>query len=895
MTLTADGSGRIGARLVIEGLDYEFVTDSTMVGSGSDSRLRKLGLLLDGLVIDNGADMLSGKIDAKGMTARIADIDGAATYVFARNPSAVTYMGQTTTTGATTLYVQSTSSFAASGFVHVGTECIQYSGKTSTTFTGLTRARRDTIAQAHYTADGERTVRAEVTDIPATIEGRRAYLFVYSDNLSPTGDGTQRFEGVVSRDATLEDGVHWTVQIDPITRVLAAGVGDDIAIAPTIRGIYYPWNGALSIQITENTGANASDPVNSARTVSTRIVGFWESQSEFIAYLNATLDTLTSSWASWKSKATAIEMPDGTWTFQIRTDSSALWLNVFAISPIDHVISCSPAGYTFVDSYGDFIVTAAVAVDTVYTIAPVARNAAERGQVLVGGYPSAVPRAFFASPNYESYTHDPCVSTVPADRTNYPANRAYLSSASVDGFTVLNIGGSDTEEPICIPLDASLADATDRYVVAQEFYVRFMPTTTRAIALVDAVPLQPERLFQTDMFGNDGLAGFLDFVIPESQDICDIAGLPLLQSRGGNSIFENTYGTVIAAAQGGRPYATQRAYRSVKKAKFDAYLAEEVKLLGLFMRLNVSGRIEFAPITLAALTEASTYSIDASSELVSVQWSSWERNAFGSLNELRLLTGYDPDEDKHLGTMYKVFDLASLARNKTPRVMEIAPKSIARAQPTLDDIQRLAGSSLGVYGRPYAIATVAVPWTLFDAVPGNTISITSTTLPNSSGTRGTTDVQGIVLSRRWDLMQASGTLTILVHGQNIAGYAPSVYISSQVNTSGNTWEIYCDTGSAPFEANGTLFPAGTRVRVVKWNDGDDSGDTSGIVASTIGTQIVVTFDGVWVPGANTWVLNYDDSDAALATTAQLRYAYIATSGAQISLTASTTPARTFAP
>jgi hypothetical protein len=42
---------------------------------------------------------------------------------------------------ATTISVKDTSAFAASGSVHIGTERIDYTGKTATTFTGCTRGK----------------------------------------------------------------------------------------------------------------------------------------------------------------------------------------------------------------------------------------------------------------------------------------------------------------------------------------------------------------------------------------------------------------------------------------------------------------------------------------------------------------------------------------------------------------------------------------------------------------------------------------------------------------------------------------------------------------------------------------------------------------------------------
>ena len=52
-------------------------------------------------------------------------------------------------TSATTVTVDSTASFEASGFLKIEDEIIQYTGKTSTTFTGLIRGSAGTTAATH--------------------------------------------------------------------------------------------------------------------------------------------------------------------------------------------------------------------------------------------------------------------------------------------------------------------------------------------------------------------------------------------------------------------------------------------------------------------------------------------------------------------------------------------------------------------------------------------------------------------------------------------------------------------------------------------------------------------------------------------------------------------------
>ncbi len=56
-----------------------------------------------------------------------------------RTAGAETYLDATLDRNDTTVTVKSTAAFASSGYIHIGTECISYSGKTATTFTDCVR------------------------------------------------------------------------------------------------------------------------------------------------------------------------------------------------------------------------------------------------------------------------------------------------------------------------------------------------------------------------------------------------------------------------------------------------------------------------------------------------------------------------------------------------------------------------------------------------------------------------------------------------------------------------------------------------------------------------------------------------------------------------------------
>ena len=68
------------------------------------------------------------------------------------------------TSTATTLTVDSTADFEGDGFIRIGNEVLAYTGKTATSFTGLTRGAGGTTAAAH-------TVDAVITQEVQTMIG----------------------------------------------------------------------------------------------------------------------------------------------------------------------------------------------------------------------------------------------------------------------------------------------------------------------------------------------------------------------------------------------------------------------------------------------------------------------------------------------------------------------------------------------------------------------------------------------------------------------------------------------------------------------------------------------------------------------------------------------------
>jgi hypothetical protein len=86
------GAGELEFRLVISGLDYEFVTNSLMVkdhiNSTGELVRRRAGLKREGFVISEEAIIPDNKIELEGNSFKLVDIDQRASRAFVRRASA---------------------------------------------------------------------------------------------------------------------------------------------------------------------------------------------------------------------------------------------------------------------------------------------------------------------------------------------------------------------------------------------------------------------------------------------------------------------------------------------------------------------------------------------------------------------------------------------------------------------------------------------------------------------------------------------------------------------------------------------------------------------------------------------------------------------------------------
>ena len=148
-TLTAMQSGSLPPYtwvVAIEGYPYLLTNGSTsaaVTAHGGDWTQALGGLFVE-LHNDQRVDMRQPFTTGGRCMFRVAKTSSADTFgvdTHRTNGGVETELRTTLDRNDTTATVADTTNFASSGEFYIGTECVGYSGKTSTTFTGLTRGK----------------------------------------------------------------------------------------------------------------------------------------------------------------------------------------------------------------------------------------------------------------------------------------------------------------------------------------------------------------------------------------------------------------------------------------------------------------------------------------------------------------------------------------------------------------------------------------------------------------------------------------------------------------------------------------------------------------------------------------------------------------------------------
>ena len=213
------GEGRRNLRqfVTIEGVDEVFCDERVPDALLTSTRTRVP--CIQALTQDRRElDMVERRAKGGGIRLRLQDdADHTLRALFSMRKRRTTFIAANVSNSAVTITVKSTSAFAAAGDFWCGAECIIYTGKTSTTFTGCTRGAYGTTARAMR---GGSTNGQAVYDAPPSWIGRKITLkgyFVddFATDAVVTGTGTTVTE-------TFETS--WTIPLENGITTTAAGI-----------------------------------------------------------------------------------------------------------------------------------------------------------------------------------------------------------------------------------------------------------------------------------------------------------------------------------------------------------------------------------------------------------------------------------------------------------------------------------------------------------------------------------------------------------------------------------------------------------------------------------------------------------------------------------------------
>jgi hypothetical protein len=888
--LLATGSGRLAWRLEIEGFRYQPVSSRFMEKTTSDFQERICALSFEGVKLTQKANLVTATVEATGATFKMPDIGKRITAGFNTAPTATTWLAADASSSDTTLTVKSTEGFAGAAdaeedrYLYLDSEVIKYGAKTATTFTGCSRGRWGTLAQAHYIPGGAFLRYPEITDQPTVLEGRRVRLYAYGPGDDPQGDGTQVWLGTVRGDLRMQ-GPTWSVNVEPISRMLEAELGGDLGEPCGLRGIYYPhglaearWQITL-YRVAYDAGATDTFITDGAAAIAgvvflpTAAGGFFETQEDFVAAVNTQLDAITSGW---NTRVYCRVSADGGYYFVCQPNATPDVVGItFDLPDCDPIFGEFAWDATLNESGWDDEHVGPITANTPYYFHPMRLPMAGAG---------LVPRGVFGRAS--SLEADDALAAA-----THPPARLHLGG--VDGITsntTLAIVSWDTGTDL--PYSIQARSSANRSV---DLLRLFTPARDAASDLHYYTPgamprVRLGRSYGSTAYDGTGTYNLIKSLADSAAVQVNLGSQPMVRTGD----FNGT--DWLAAYDGATAAARDRIYTSLEPVKLGELISPDLQLLGYFLAFDTDGALVPRRLRLAAPTEIAVYSITRSNLITDKGMPAYERGVVGIYNTLAIRDGYDAQEDRYTLPPIRTRDVASYGRSPISRTVMIEPKSSSRTPITYDSAVRIANGILGIFGNPYAYITCQVPLTAFVAAPlGSTVSITTKQLPSSSGTRGVEDLVALVIGREIDFMAARITLTLLATTANIAGYAPSAKVASQTGAT-DDWTLTLSSAYFTTDEDASDHIAvGDRVEVYRF-DSATAGTQGGEVISVSGNDVRVQFDANWTPGSDEWVLTGAAADNGTALEAgQRRYAYLADADGLIDFGDGFAPARQLAP
>ena len=874
------GSGSLAFRLVIAGHPIVFVSSPALVGADTDGRIRVAGL--DARSCSTFAEKLNPakcELTADGFTAKIIE-DGSNRIgdSFNRQPTKINYLSTSITKTSATIPLVNTNT-ANADVLFVGRECVLITSGGGTAAPTITRAYRNTTAQAHVVNATVGLARPEVTTEDAlayngrpSVEGLDVFLYVYGDG--ETGTGTLIWRGIVAMQPRLPDLVTWEIACDSVASVLDQALSGDLQGPVQVRGAYYHAATVPVIHIMRRNGATSESATTTDTVDVTPPAGIYETQEAWCVAVTEAIRAATTGFtpalnptSGAAPRIAAVVTPDGSWALQYTTvGASPLWYDIDVDGALFDPFMSSTS--FFVNATTGATVRT-VATDSVYNLFQLAS---------IDGA-GTMPRGYLG------------IASMVGRRVG--GGIAAASQIYLGGIAAPTVGDSLF---VAWPAFNGNAEGSTAYIVtawdstARVATVTVDPSPSNARAYVrDALPtITVARTYED----NGNVADFLAGLCAAAPADAPEGRQPFVTTT---HVDTTTTSTNVAAAVAGRAWVAHRLYAGRSDFSLAKYIAEECKLAGLAPAIGTDGRMLLVRFRIGAATEDDSYTITSTRNLSTAQLPGFEPSAFGMVNTISLKTGFDPSDGKHHGDAYILSDATALSRNPLPSVMKIEPRSSSvdgDETIQIDDARAMASGWFGVLGTAYATIVVACPLSAFDAIIGTQCSVTISQLPDAAnGGRGVTLLPGVVIGRAVDLFGPTVTLTALVTYVRIAGYTPSALVDSAGLVSGNTWDLSIDTSEyfADGQTVADCFAAGYAVRVTQRYVASPT-ELDGTVVSVSGNDVRVTFSGAFTSRADD-VLEFDN--ASTATTAQQAWCFIGQDDELIGF-ATAAPTRQFA-
>ena len=866
MTSTVTGSGEVSYRLVIERWPESWVTHQSMENAAVTPK-RYMGLSVRGAKIKHIANPLTAEAEVSSLTCRVADVLGRATAAFAQRPTLKTWLTFDATTAAATILCRANpiaDGWPTTGTLWVNSEAINYTGRTTAPnrFTGCggaNRARLDSQLQKHYVSTGGYTRYPEITNRPPTMAGCRAWLYRYEATDDPQGDGTIYWRGIVTKDPVY-DGATWTLAIEPLTVLLERSVNADIANSARPRGIYYPDNAYFSLNLTSDA---------SGGSLAVNLSGFWETNQDFVDDINTAI-AASSFDANNRCRMTAVADGDSSWHLEMLASVGCANVNV---------------------RIGLLFRGGANSIEPDFNRWPVDDADDPFALPIEGGYVNGT--TYFWLPQT---TSTPGAGGVPRGVFGY--NRRPLPGIA---------GGTNPQTRIYFGGGLDLTGLTGAMIEWKEFgsfsgtesfhsvlsyssgtrYIDFSrgTDTSAAESMYGWTPaLLPEIRFGRD-YGTGNLGTFLEGIVDAVPNGLNLGAVPPLRSDD----FEQTLPAVFPAIAD--RIVNGRSYTSFGSSDLMDIIKPECLLAGYGLGLTPTGKVRFylvqPPNTGSIVTGTlTTTGFVISSPTGDVSWAPMGR---GTANQVTVLRGYRSQDDDYAERPVTVRDVAAFGQSPRPLSIKIEPKSFITPVESYSEVVEVARRQFALFAYPYAHVVVPSDLRFSSRAHGDIVYVTSSRIPDvATGTMGVSNMPMLVTGFEKSPTDPQIKLHGIAIADALAGYVPEFQILSEVNVSGNTWDLTLDMGSL---TSSDYFAANYGVRVWEFDGtgsvvlGGVASVTGSVVRVTFGTSAAAITSGTWVLG---WYSASDGIDPG-----QEFHAYMADSTGYINTGSGSTATKVF--